>query len=124
MKKHRQERVSDLIAHEISIILHNESADNRFMLTTITGAKMSRDLKIAYVYVSMIGPEAERDNLMTELVDNSRVYRTEIGHRLRLKYTPEIHFIYDDSVERGVRLVEEIEALNRETRSENGDDSE
>jgi len=124
VKKHRQERVSDLIAREISIILHNESPDNRFMLTTITGAKISRDLKIAYVYVSMINPEAEREVLLKELIENSRLYRTEIGHRLRLKYTPEIHFIYDDSVERGVRLVEEIEALNREAADEGGDDSE
>lgn len=123
MKKHRQERVSDLIAREISVILHNESSDNRFMLTTVTGAKVSRDLKIAYIYISIIGDPPMRDALMKELDESSKFYRTEIGHRLKLKYTPEIRFLYDDSVERGVRLVAEIESLNI-SQSDDSEDSE
>ena len=118
MKKHRKERVGDLISHEISMILRTKAADSRFDAVTVTGARVSSDLRIAHIYVSVLGDETARSKALKGLEQAARFFRGEVGRRLRMKYTPEIRFVFDEELERGQRIWQEIEQLRRETESE------
>ncbi len=123
MKSRRAERVADLIAREIAMMMHTESSDHRFLLTTVTGAKISSDLRVAHIYVSILGDESKIDETINHLKTSSSYFRREIGRRLKLRYTPEIRFVYDDTMERAQRIFSELDLLeSRENSEDNADE--
>lgn len=96
---------------EISDILRNELKDPRLGFITITSVEVSRDLSDAKVYVSVLGSREDMEHSMEALKSAHGFIRREIGHRIRLRVTPEIRFIYDESIEHGAhigRLLEQI----------------
>jgi ribosome-binding factor A len=115
VKRFRNERIADLIAEEISLILRTKAADNRFLTITITGAKVSRDLKIAHVFVAFPSNISSAEQELAHLQQAGRFLRGELGRRLKMRYVPELKFIYDDSFERGQRIMAELDAISSET---------
>jgi ribosome-binding factor A len=102
----RQLRVGELVRHALSDIFRNgahmETAfDTR--LLTITEVKMSPDLKIATVFVMPLGGKGA-GNVTRILGDNVRLLRGEMGHRLDLKFTPNLRFLVDESFAEGARI--------------------
>jgi ribosome-binding factor A len=107
----RTKRISDLIAREIALILRTKASNKRFSLLTITGAKVSRDLRVAHVYVSILGDGTEAQKVKEDLAKAAGFFRGEIGRRLKLRFTPEIRFVHDVTVEKAHRIIERIDAL-------------
>jgi len=108
----RVTRVGETIRAEISNMILRDIKDPRIGFVTITEVVMTPDLKVANVYFSQIGTEAEREESQHGLAKASGFMRRELGRRLNLKYTPEIRFALDDSLETGDRiskLLKEIE---------------
>ena len=101
-----------MVAKEVATVLRTESHDSTFLLATVTGAKISSDLKIAHVYISVMGSSAERKSVFAKLEQATGFFRRRIGQSLKLKYTPEIRFVLDDTLERAERILSELEALN------------
>src|SRR5262245_9490499 len=110
----RREKVADLVREEVARLLQMEVHDARLGFMTVTEVRMSPDLKHARVYVSTLsGGEARARSL--EALEAARGFvRRRIGQTLRLRYTPELSFVLDTSIEYGAR----IEDLLRETREE------
>jgi ribosome-binding factor A len=100
----RLSRVGERVREELSTLLLREIKDPRIGFVTITEVVMSPDLKQARVYFSRIGTDAEREESLEGLRRASGFMRRELGHRLGLKFTPELRFHVDESLETGSRI--------------------
>lgn len=105
----RLARVADQIQRELADIIRLELRDPRVHMVTITGVDVTPDLLHAKVYVTSLGPEAEREETLTGLRRAAGFMRSLLGKRLHTHATPELHFLYDPSIERGVRLTHLID---------------
>ncbi|HHP51409.1 MAG TPA: 30S ribosome-binding factor RbfA [Moorella mulderi] len=99
-------RVAEQIKKEVAAILRNELKDPRLEagLISITDVELSKDLRHAKIYVSIYGTEEQKNEAMEGLERATGFVRREIGKRLSLRYTPEIAFKLDPSIERGDRI--------------------
>lgn len=114
MDTKRTQRVADLLVHEIARILQREVKDPRIGFVTLTGAKVSPDLHVAWVYYTVLGDAAARETSGKGLAAATPFIRHEVAPRLRLKVTPELRFVYDDSVDRGFRIEEILQGIRHE----------
>lgn len=100
----RSTRVAQLIQHELAQMLVNEIKDPRVGFATITEVRMTDDLKVARVFVSVYGDDKQRDNTLEGLKAASGFLRREISHRIELRHTPTLTFHADASLERAQRI--------------------
>jgi ribosome-binding factor A len=117
----RSERVAESIREEVATFLAEDAKDPRIVgLVTVTGVDVTRDLRHAKVFVSIMGSDEERQATLEGLNSAAAHLRARIGRALRLRVAPEITFRYDESVARAAR----IEALLAELREPppSGDD--
>jgi ribosome-binding factor A len=109
---HRIERVNNLIRQEISELLQRQIKDPRLSsFVTITDVSTSPDLKYAKVFVSCISGKEEKQEILSVLAGASGFFRNELARRLKLRRIPELSFQWDDSIERGTRLLELINTV-------------
>ena len=109
----RSERTSKLIQREISGLLEREVNDPRLIkFVSVTEVTLSPDLKHAKVYVSTLGTEINKKDLLAGFNNASGFLRKELATHLRLKQIPQLSFHYDDSIERGARLLKLIGELS------------
>ncbi len=109
---HRIERVNSLIRQEISQLLQREVKDPRLgNFIAVTEVVTTADLKFAKVFISYIGSEAERQETLNVLAAAAGFFRKELGRRINLRYVPELNFRWDDSIERGDRLLQLMDNL-------------
>jgi len=112
--QNRPARVASEFAHEMSALLSRGLKDPRVTaLVTVTGAKMSPDLKEVTVYVSILGDEQQKKSTLEGLGAAATFMQREVSRALRLRYTPHLRIVFDESVERGAR----IDRLLREARA-------
>lgn len=112
----RKERISDAVQAEVARLLQFEVQDSRLGFVTVTGVEMTGDLRRARVFISLLGDDSRRDQSLDALEAARGFLRKRIGQTLRLKYTPELVFSLDTSIEQGAK----IEKLLREGRSAPG----
>lgn len=115
MASKRNERLKELFLHEISAQLRNVNGINAHGILTLTGADLTGDGKVLYVYYSVLGTDADRQRKELILKANSREIRTALFKRLRLKVVPELVFKFDETPEKASH----IESLFNKIRSEN-----
>jgi ribosome-binding factor A len=105
MTTNRPARVAEEFRHELGAILARGIKDPRVTgFVTITGAKMSPDLKEITVYLSIHAEEKERERTLEGLRAAATFLQREVSRNLRLRYTPHLRIVYDESVERGDRI--------------------
>jgi ribosome-binding factor A len=115
MSSHRIDKVEQLIKEEISSVFLHKIQQPELGFITITNVKVSPDLKIAKIYLSVL--EKEKRKLVMDRINNkTKFIRTELAHRIRLKFVPEIKFFIDDTQD----FVEKIEGLIDRIHKENG----
>lgn len=117
-KKIRPERVAELIREEIASLLMKGVKDPRIGFVSVMGVKLSPDLHYANVYVSLFGDEATRKSSLVGLQRSAGWMRRELGKAIRMRFTPEIRFFPDDSLDRVYHLEEVFEKIHHETGSE------
>lgn len=101
---HRSDRVSEEIMKEVSAIIRNDMKDPRLGFVSVMRVALSRDLKHATVYFSVYGSDDEKKNTHTALTCGAGFVRSLLAKRLKLRYTPEVIFRLDNSIERGIRI--------------------
>lgn len=111
---HRPERLAEAIKKEISDMLRDELKDPRIGFATITLVEVSSDLRYAKVYISVLGAPEEQKNTLNALERAKGFVRSELGRRIRLRYTPELTFKLDTSIQRGTRVIKLLEEANNE----------
>ena len=107
--KWRTESVGRQIQAELSELIQRRLKDPRLGYVTLTGVRMTPDLRTAKVYVSVMG-EARADSLKA-LNHAAPFLRRELGKRLRLRNTPELLFDQDETIEHGTRINELLDGL-------------
>lgn len=100
----RSRRVGEQMQRELSELIRRELKDPRVGMLTITGVEVSRDMSHAKVFVTVLGAEGSVEQTLATLGRAAGFLRHELGRRMTLRITPELHFFYDASVEQGARL--------------------
>lgn len=103
---HRIDKVENLIKEEISLIFLYKLQDPSFGFVTITAVRVSPDLKIAKVYLSVLEKD-KRESVMEKVKASAGFIRSELASRIRIKFVPELKFFLDDTLD----YVEKIEGL-------------
>ncbi|HGJ67313.1 TPA: 30S ribosome-binding factor RbfA [bacterium] len=115
-QRRRPGRLSELMQQELSDILRKQVKDPRVAeFCTIMRVDVSDDLRYAKVLVSIMGDESQQKSTMIGLKNATGFIRREIGHRIGLRFTPELSFIIDNSVEYSFK----IDKLIRDFRENN-----
>lgn len=109
----RSEQVADQVRMAVGEMLLRQLHDPRIGFTTVTAVNMSPDLRFARIYVSVFGDAEAKKKTLEGLHAATGFIRRELGHRLRLRFTPEIVFEYDGSVEYGAHIEEVIQHLKK-----------
>ncbi len=106
MTGRRPERLAEQIKEEVSLIIAGEVEDPRVGFVTVTDAKLTPDLRYAKIYVSVMGTEAEVKESLAALKHAAGFIRTQLGAVLRMRRTPELHFVHDETIETAARIEE------------------
>jgi len=106
----RTSRIADQIQREVAELIRTEVRDPRVGLVTLTGVELSRDQSHAKVFFTVLGPATASEEAQEGLDRAAGFLRSQLSHRLTTRKVPELHFAFDESVERGVylsRLIDE-----------------
>ncbi len=97
-------RVAGQIQRELATLIQNEVADPRLRLVTLTGVEVTRDYSHAKVFFSVLSQAEDVQLAKDGLAHASKFLRSQLAGRIKLRVVPELHFVYDESIERGVHL--------------------
>ena len=111
METERTRKVGIAIQKEFSEILQREVKDPRIGLVTVTRVKVTPDLRIANIYISIYGSAEERERTLQGLESAKGYIRSLFAKRLHIKFIPEIRFFHDKSTEEGIRISEVMSKL-------------
>ncbi len=114
----RVDRVRQLLQQEISRILQLEVKDPRVKFVTVTNVKLTADLRDAKVFVSSLDNTVEREELAFGLKRATGFIRGELGRQLKLKYIPQIEFVFDELYDKQERIMQLIDQIHSENQSE------
>lgn len=119
----RADRVVEQIRRELAELLHSEVKDPRIGMITLTAVEISPDYAHAKVFFTTLLGVERVPEIQAGLKKASGFLRREIGRRVRIHTTPELHFVYDDSIDRGAnlsKLIDEAVAVTRESEARDG----
>lgn len=119
----RVSRVAELIRREISLMLLQGIKDERVGtgMVSVTNVVVSGDLQHAKIFVSVYGSDEARELTMDGLKSATHFVRRELGHRIRLRRTPEIAFIEDRGIEQGTQLLSLLNKIGQEQKAKAGE---
>lgn len=112
----RLARVRELLKQEIAEVLRQEMSIQEVGLLTVNAVGVSRDLRSAIVFLGFVGTPAQRKLALATLEEKAGWIQSRVGGTVRLKFTPELRFQIDDSIEQGNRvlaILDELEQGNR-----------
>ncbi|MGH8085918.1 MAG: 30S ribosome-binding factor RbfA [Lysobacter sp.] len=116
---YRSDRVSAQLRRELGTLVHEAVREHGLPSISVSDVEVTRDLAHAKVFVTALQPERSAE-AMKGLKELTKPLRYELGKAMKLRHVPELHFHYDDSVDRGER----IEQLLREKPAVSSDDDE
>ena len=99
-------RVNEAVREVLSARIAEGLNDPRIGFVTLTSVETSPDLRHARVYVSVLGDEAARSDTLAGLDSAHGLLQQAIGRELRMKRTPTLQFVFDESIARGMRISE------------------
>jgi ribosome-binding factor A len=118
---HRIERVNQLIRQELSDLLRRETKDPRLSgYLSINSVDTTPDLRYAKVLVSCLCEEGKKQEILSALAHSSGFFRSVMARHLKMRRVPELNFVWDNSIERGARLIELIDKVASEKPPEKG----
>jgi len=119
----RSDRVAEAIREEVAIFLAEHAKDPRITgLVTVTGVDVTRDLRHAKVFVSVMGSETDRASTFDGLASVAGYLRSRVGKALRLRLAPEISFRQDESVAHAARIEDLLAKIKDAQPRTDGDD--
>ena len=109
----KTERIASNIVKQLSYIIANEIKDNDIKFVTVTDCKLASDLSYAKIYVTVFDKD-KIDTTIKALNNASGFIRTELAKRIDVRHTPELAFVYDESIEYGKKIEDIIENIHKE----------
>ena len=124
----RTDRISEQMQRSIAVILQREMKDPRVGMVTVNSIKISRDLSVANVYISLLNLEGNSDSekMIKVLSQASGFIRSRLAEMMHMRAVPMLRFHYDNTIENGRYLSDLIDkAMSQESKkSSGGTDSE
>jgi ribosome-binding factor A len=114
----RADRVSEAIKREVSLMITQDVKDPRVHFVTVTEVKTTDDLRYAKIYVSVLGDDQTREESMEGLAHAKGFIRSELGRRIGLRYTPDIQFFPDNSLDHSIKIRTLINEIKKDERSD------
>lgn len=111
MSNIKTERIASQIVRELSNIIFTEVKDDKLKNITITSASLTPDLGLANIYYTFLD-DYSRKEIQEELEKASAFLRTKLAETIDIRYTPELRFIYDESIEYGTNIEKILEQIN------------
>lgn len=108
----RAERVSNKIQVAITDLLSKKMQDPRIEMATISGVRLSPDLRVADVYITVFGDKKKIRDALEGFKKSKGFIKKSIAPKLGLKYMPELRFVRDDSFDKAARMDELIRSAN------------
>ena len=111
----RRDRVSEQIRRELAELIRTELKDPRVGMVSITDVEVSADYAHAKVFFSSMAGREHLSSVLTGLQKAAGFLRRELGRRITIHSTPQLHFVFDESLERGAdlsRLIEEAVSIS------------
>lgn len=105
----RSTRVGDQIQKELADLIRNELKDPRVGMVTVTAVDVAADYSHAKVYVTTLDDKRPIEDMLDGLNHSAGFLRAGLFHRLSLRVIPQLHFVYDKSIERGIHLTSLID---------------
>lgn len=122
---HRQEKLGEQIAIEVSDLLRTRVKDPRVGFASVTHVEVSGDLRHAKIFVSVLGEHDEKKQTIEALHHATGFLRRELAGRLTVRFMPEIVFKLDNSIEQGAHvlgLIRELEMQEKEIQARTSDE--
>jgi len=122
----RADRVSEAIKREMSLMVQQDVKDPRVHFVTVTDVQTTDDLRYAKIYVSILGDKEDRKESLKGLAHAKGFLRSKLGRRLGLRYTPDIQFFLDESLDHSIQirtLLNSIKKDDEPSGDEQGDES-
>jgi len=118
----RTERVSEEIKHRMNSAMSKDLMEIHAGLVTVSRVIMSPDLKIAKVYVSFLGNKEPAEKLVERINNRKSHIRFLLGKQLTLKYTPDLIFFYDDSMDYADKINKLLNEVKKNEAKEKGEE--
>ncbi len=119
----RTKRLAEEIKKIVSDLIRNEIKDPRVSsMTSIIEVDVTRDLRYVNIFVSVLGSKEEKEETMEGLTRASGFVRREIGKNIKARYTPEVIFKLDESIERGIYMSNVIKKVSEENKPTSEED--
>lgn len=109
----RIKRLNHAFMEEISMILMEEVRDEDLKFVTITGCDITNDLSYAKVYFTVLDKD-KKEKVLEDINNAASFIREKLSERIEIRHTPELKFIYDDSIEYGEKIEKIIDKLHKE----------
>ncbi|MCG8500344.1 MAG: 30S ribosome-binding factor RbfA [Firmicutes bacterium] len=123
MADYRINKISEEVRRELSEIIR-ELKDPRIAdMTSVVLVNVTRDLRYAKAYISVLGDETQQAKTITALKKAAGFIRREVSKRVQLRYTPEFTFILDDSIQHGAHISELLHHISPSEGEENKNDA-
>lgn len=113
----RSKRVGDNIRKHMSVLMDESLADQEFGMVSVTGVELTRDLRQAKVFYSVLGDESARTATQEFLEENKKLLRSKLAQSVAMKFVPEITFAYDPSLVEGMKIESILAKIERERQS-------
>lgn len=119
MAKYRLGRINEEMKKELSNIINYDINDPRLTaMVSVTKVEVTNDLRYAKVFVSVFGNEESQKNSLEALKSSLGYMRREVGHRVKLRYTPELILELDNSIEHGMHINKILSKLDASNHNE------
>ena len=118
MSTQRAARLGDQIREELSTVFRTEMKDPRIGFASIVKVEVAGDLRHAKVFVSVLGDDKQKKESLKGLISATGFLRSELGRLLQLRYTPELHFVLDESIEHGTRIAQLLVQVQKEQKEQ------
>jgi ribosome-binding factor A len=117
-KSFRKERLNERLKELLGDLILSQVKDPRIGLVTITSTDVASDLTVAKVYFTVMGDEEARVETKQGLESAKNFFRKSIGRELKLRQVPDLRFVYDDTLDKSLRIED---ALNKMHENEEGE---
>lgn len=116
MSNNRPVKVAEAVKREMGSLLLREIKDNRIKshLTSVTEVEVTNDLRHVTIYISVMGDEAQKSDVMAGLNSARGYIRSEIGKRINLRFVPDIHLKLDESLAKGDKILSLMNKIKKE----------
>lgn len=109
---HRSDRVASQMQREIAELIRTQIKDPELGMVTLSDVELTRDLSVAKLYVSFLGARLADAQCVKRLAESGPELRHQLGRRIRIRNLPELRFVFDDSIMRGMQMDSLLRDLN------------